>query len=90
MLSVFSRELKYVEEENETVPVNQIFLDGYICKPPLYRKTPLGREIADVLDVYKRQVLIQSIFSLLSATVLMLMRCFTPTFSDTELSLIHI
>lgn len=24
-------------------------LTGYICKPPVYRKTPLGREIADVL-----------------------------------------
>ena len=32
VLSVFSRELKFVEEEDETVPVNQIFLDGYICK----------------------------------------------------------
>ena len=27
----------------------------------------------------------QSMFSLLSATVLMLSRCFTPTFSETEL-----
>ena len=43
VLSVFSRELKFVEEEDETVPVNQIFLDGYICKPPVYRKTPLGK-----------------------------------------------
>ena len=39
VLSVFSRELKFVEEEDETVPVNQIFLDGYICKPPVYRKS---------------------------------------------------
>ena len=53
-LSVFSRELKFVEEEDETVPVNQIFLDGYICKPPVYRKTPLGREIADVLLAVNR------------------------------------
>lgn len=27
---------------------NSIELDGYICKPPIYRKTPAGREIADV------------------------------------------
>ena len=54
MLSVFSRELKFVEEEDETVPVNQILLDGYICKPPVYRKTPLGREIADVLLAVNR------------------------------------
>ena len=33
-----ARELKFVEEDEETVPLNQIFLDGYICKPPVYRK----------------------------------------------------
>ena len=40
VLSVFARELKFVEEDEETVPLNQIFLDGYICKPPVYRRTP--------------------------------------------------
>ena len=54
VLSVFTRELKFVEEEDDTVPVNQIFLDGYICKPPVYRKTPLGREIADLLLAVNR------------------------------------
>lgn len=33
---------------------NQIFLDGYICKQPVYRKTPLGREIADLLVAVNR------------------------------------
>lgn len=33
---------------------NAIFLDGYICKPPIYRKTPLGREIADILLAVNR------------------------------------
>ena len=33
---------------------NQIFLDGYICKTPVYRKTPLGREIADLLLAVNR------------------------------------
>lgn len=33
---------------------NQIFLDGFVCKPPIYRKTPLGREIADVLLAVNR------------------------------------
>ena len=33
---------------------NQIYLDGYICKPPIYRKTPLGREIADILIAVNR------------------------------------
>ena len=30
------------------------FLDGYICKAPIYRKTPLGREIADLLLAVNR------------------------------------
>ena len=54
VLSVFARELKFVEDEDENAPVNQIFLDGYICKPPVYRKTPLGREIADLLLAVNR------------------------------------
>lgn len=54
VLSVFVRELSFVEEEDDTVKTNQIFLDGYICKPPVYRKTPLGREIADLLVAVNR------------------------------------
>lgn len=54
MLSVFAREVKFVEEEDDSITVNQIFLDGYICKPPVYRKTPLGREIADLLLAVNR------------------------------------
>lgn len=33
---------------------DRVFLDGFICKPPVYRKTPLGREIADVLLAVNR------------------------------------
>ena len=54
VLSVFAREICFVEEEDETVKTNQIFLDGYICKPPVYSKTPLGREIADLLIAVNR------------------------------------
>lgn len=54
VLSVFVRELYFVEEEDDTIKTNQIFLDGYICKPPVYRKTPLGREIADLLLAVNR------------------------------------
>ena len=53
-LSVFVRELSFVEEADDTIKTNQIFLDGYICKPPVYRKTPLGREIADLLLAVNR------------------------------------
>ena len=54
VLSAFARELKFLEEEDSLAPVNQIFLDGYICKEPVYRKTPLGREIADLLVAVNR------------------------------------
>lgn len=34
--------------------VNQVELDGYICKPPMYRTTPFGREITDILLAVNR------------------------------------
>ena len=49
VLSVFVREVEFIEEELDGAKTNNIFLDGYICKLPVYRKTPLGREIADLL-----------------------------------------
>ncbi|MBQ7919343.1 MAG: single-stranded DNA-binding protein [Lachnospiraceae bacterium] len=54
VLSVFAREIDFMEELEESSRTNQIFLDGYICKEPIYRKTPLGREIADVLLAVNR------------------------------------
>ena len=54
VLSVFVREIRFMEEFNDYTKTNQIFLDGYICKIPIYRKTPLGREIADVLLAVNR------------------------------------
>ena len=54
VLSVFAREIEFVEEIEEDSRSNQIFLDGYICKEPIYRKTPLGREIADLLLAVNR------------------------------------
>ncbi|WP_066715544.1 single-stranded DNA-binding protein [Clostridium sp. Marseille-P299] len=54
VLSVFAREIKISDEENEESKPNYIFLDGFVCKPPVYRKTPLGREIADILLAVNR------------------------------------
>ena len=54
VLSVFAREITVFEEETEIAKPNYIFLDGYVCKQPVYRKTPLGREIADVLLAVNR------------------------------------
>ena len=54
VLSVFVREVRFMEEFTDYTKTNQIFLDGYICKEPVYRKTPLGREIADLLVAVNR------------------------------------
>ena len=54
ILSVFVREVEFLEDMDESEKTNYIFLDGYICKEPIYRKTPLGREIADILLAVNR------------------------------------
>lgn len=55
VLSVFTERLNKLEYEYEDkCDENLIFLDGYICKQPNYRKTPLGREIANILLKVKR------------------------------------
>jgi single-stranded DNA-binding protein len=54
VLSIFVRELQFLDDYMEENSTNQIFLDGYICKPSIYRKTPLGREIADILIAVNR------------------------------------
>ncbi len=54
VLSVFVREISFMEEEPDGTKTNSIWLNGYICKEPIYRKTPLGREIADLLLAVNR------------------------------------
>ena len=54
LLSVFVREIEFLEGFDDYTKTNLIFLDGYICKQPVYRKTPLGREIADLLVAVNR------------------------------------
>ena len=54
ILSVFVREFSFVGEEGTLTRPNSIYLDGYICKPPVYRMTPLEREIADLLMAVNR------------------------------------
>ena len=52
VLSVFAREVNFIDEVY--CDENDIFLDGFVCKTPIYRKTPLGREIADLLLAVNR------------------------------------
>lgn len=55
VLSVFAREVVFTEDESNKVKTNRIFLDGYVCKSPVYRKTPLDREVCDMLIAVNRQ-----------------------------------
>ena len=52
VLTIFARNMEVEEEDNKDP--NNIFLDGYVCKEPVYRKTPLGREITDLLVAINR------------------------------------
>ena len=51
MLTIFVKELV---DPNEMSEINQIYLTGYICKEPIYRTTPFGREICDMLIAVNR------------------------------------
>lgn len=54
LLSVFATGFEEIEEFPFQKDENRISFDGYICKAPNYRKTPLGREIADLLVAVNR------------------------------------
>ena len=53
ILSLFVREFTFLDQLDNLKP-NVIFLDGYICKEPVYRTTPFGREITDMLVAVNR------------------------------------
>ena len=53
VLNVFVKEM-WRDEPSTEGDTNKIVLDGYLCKEPVYRKTPLGREIADMLVAVNR------------------------------------
>ncbi|ALU35747.1 single-stranded DNA-binding protein [Clostridium coskatii] len=52
ILTVFARNIDFCTERSKNP--NQIFLDGFICKEPVYRTTPFGREISDMLLAVNR------------------------------------
>jgi len=52
ILTVFARDITKDAEEEENP--NSIYLNGYICKEPVYRTTPFGREITDMLLAVNR------------------------------------
>lgn len=55
ILTVFAKEINEIEgEEDKEEVTNEVTLVGYVCKKPIYRQTPFGREIADVLLAVNR------------------------------------
>ncbi len=55
ILTVFAKEISEIEgEEDKEEVTNEVTLVGYVCKKPIYRQTPFGREIADVLLAVNR------------------------------------
>ncbi|MDR1209923.1 MAG: single-stranded DNA-binding protein [Clostridiales bacterium] len=53
VLTIFAKEFAPLEDENAE-NLNDVYLNGYVCKPPIYRTTPFGREIADLLLAVNR------------------------------------
>lgn len=51
VLYIFVLDVEIVEENKN---INDLFLEGNICKPPVYRETPLGRQITDLLLAVNR------------------------------------
>ena len=45
---------KEIEIEDFLCSENIIYLDGYLCKKPVYRVTPLGREISEIILAVNR------------------------------------
>ncbi|NLK86089.1 MAG: single-stranded DNA-binding protein [Clostridiaceae bacterium] len=54
LLTVFARDIVFLEDEKKIKNPNQIYLNGFICKRPIYRTTPFGREITDILLAVNR------------------------------------
>jgi len=55
LLTVFAKKIQFVQDCSISQNSNHIYLNGYICKQPLLRGTPLGKEIADILLAVNRE-----------------------------------
>lgn len=53
ILSVFAQDITTYDDNCSENP-NRLYLNGYICKTPVYRTTPFGREICDILLAVNR------------------------------------
>ena len=54
ILTVFARDIETLEQAEAGRNPNHIYLNGFLCKKPVYRTTPFGREITDILIAVNR------------------------------------
>ncbi len=54
IITVFTKEIQILQEDEQLPILNEVNLNGFICKPPVYRTTPFGREICDLLIACNR------------------------------------
>lgn len=54
VLVLFAKEMTEITEPSEIESPNRIHITGYLCKEPVYRTTPFGREITDLLVAVNR------------------------------------
>lgn len=53
ILTIFAKDIRHSDGNSSHNP-NTLYLNGYICKAPIYRTTPFGREITDLLVAVNR------------------------------------
>lgn len=54
ILTIFVKELVKVNASVKLQNPNNIYLNGFICKAPVYRMTPFKREVADIMLAVNR------------------------------------
>ncbi len=54
ILTLFAHSICLTNENTDTTNPNHISLSGFLCKAPVYRTTPFGREITDILVAVNR------------------------------------
>lgn len=51
VLTILARSIEFTDDDFE----NQVYISGTICKEPTFRKTPMGREICDLMLAVNRR-----------------------------------
>ena len=55
VLTIFAHDIDYASKEESMSSINNLELNAFLCKKPIFRKTPFGREITDLLLAVNRR-----------------------------------